>query len=480
MENYSNNLRNFLEIPYDKLEELNLEAKKKRVLNADESITCEYYLSYLKKEKRLKAVTIGFSDLEGRFHMLDYDKKFFLANYYNLTFDGSSIRGFSRQAESDLRLKIDWRAFWWLPSDVFGAGKVLIMGEILDQAGKPYEMDTRGLLKSYVGKLRREKGYTVYAANEVEGFLLKGEDAEKNYNERVGFEIVAKGGYYHSLPGDMLRVFIDKAAEAQRAMGFENEKDHPEVAPSQFELNYSYSEVVNAADQIQIYKLVARQIARTMGMTATFLPKPIIGVNGNGMHTNISVAQNGKNIFYDKKERGSLSKFGWEFIHRILSNANDICLILNSSVNAYRRLDPHFEAPNEIKVSEVDRGAMIRIPLFNEHSARIELRSVAPDANPYLMMYAVAKVGLEGTSNRKDKNKRARVKCLPSNIQTAIAQFRQSSAVTKLFGDKFKKKFIELKQAAADRSPLELGVKVKNGEVLYHHEVYNQMLWNDF
>jgi len=480
MDSLSTPLRNFLEIPYDELEERNLEAKRKRAERVDEKELQEYYLSYLKKEKRLKAVTIGFSDLEGRFHMLDYDKKFFVANYNGLTFDGSSIRGFSRQAESDLRLKIDWGSFWWLPSDVFGSGKILIMGEVMDRDGSPYGMDTRGLLKRYTKELAEKKGYTVYAASEVEGFLLKGEDAEKNFNERVGFEIVAKGGYYHSLPGDILRIFIDKTAEAQRAMGFENEKDHPEVAPSQFELNYSYSEVVNAADQIQIYKLVARQIARNMGLTATFIPKPIVGINGSGMHTNISIAKKGKNIFYDKKGRGSLSTLGWDFVNRILSNASDICLFLNSSVNAYRRLDPHFEAPNEIKVSEVDRGSMIRVPLFNERSARIEVRSIGPDANPYLTLFALIKTGLEGTVRKDEEGKRPRVRCLPGTIQTAIQLFKQSDAVRDLFGDELKRKYVELKQLTADRSPIELGTKVKNGEVLYHHEVYNQMLWNEY
>jgi len=480
MNNKTDTLRSFLEIPYDELEKMNLEAKKLRSSRENESEIKKHYLGYLEKEKRLKAVTVGFSDLEGRFHMLDYDKKFFLSNYDNLTFDGSSIRGFSRQAESDLRLKIDWPAFWWLPSDVFGPGKVLMMGEVLDTNGKPYEMDTRGLLKKYVTLMKKEKGYVFYASNEVEGFLLKGEDAEKNFNERIGFEIAAKGGYYHSLPGDLLRTFIDRTAEAQRAMGFENEKDHPEVAPSQFELNYSYSEIVNAADQIQIYKLVARQIARNMGMTATFLPKPIIGINGSGMHTNLSVSKNGKKLFYDKDGKGQLSQFAWDIVNRILSNASDICLILNSSVNAYRRLDPHFEAPNEIKVSEVDRGSMIRIPLFNERSSRIEIRSVGPDANPYLVMYVLIKIGLEGTIKKESKNKRYRVKFLPGNIHTAIQLFRQSDTITRLFGEELKKRFVNLKLAAADRSPTELGTKVKNGEVLYHHEVYNQMLWNDF
>lgn len=473
-------LRNFLEIPYDELERLNLEAKRKREQGENEKSLKIFYTSYLAKEKKLKAVTIGFSDLEGRFHMLDYDKDFFLSNSENLTFDGSSIRGFSRQAESDLRLKIDWAAFWWLPSDVFGAGKVLIMGEVLDRTGEPYEMDMRGVLKTYAEKLKREKGYVICAANEIEGFLVKGIDAEQNFDEKTGFEIVAQGGYYHSLPGDVLRIFIDHTAEAQRAMGFENEKDHPEVAPSQFELNYSYSEVVNAADQIQLYKLIARQVARNMGFTATFLPKPIVGINGSGMHTNMSIAKAGKNIFYDKKGKACLSKVGWEVVNRILSSAANTCLLLNSSVNAYRRLDPHFEAPNEIKVSEVDRGAMVRIPLFNERSARIEVRSVGPDANPYLVMYSLIKIGLEGPLNKKDIHKRERIKYLPGDIHTAIQLFRKSHTIAQIFGENFIKKFAGLKLITADRSPVELGTKVKHGEVIHHHDVYNQMLWNDF
>ena len=137
----------------------------------------------------------------------------------------------------------------------------------------------------------KKKGYTLNAANEIEGFLFKGSDAERRYHETGKFDYVNTGGYYHSLPGDPLRTFIDTAAEVQRAMGFQNEKDHPEVAPSQFEINYSYGEVVAAADQIQLYKLICRQVATKMGLTASFLPKPVVGVNGSGMHTNVSITQ---------------------------------------------------------------------------------------------------------------------------------------------------------------------------------------------
>src|SRR5437763_9974897 len=278
----STELRNFLALSYDELEELNLKAKEQRSNRAASHKVQEDRLKYLTDERRIKAVTVLFSDLEGRLHMLDYDKKFLLKSWDNLTFDGSSIRGFTAQRESDLRLGIDWSAFYWAPADVFGPGKVLVFGDVIDKGGEPYAADIRGILKEFANRLYEEKGYTLNAANEIEGFLFQGADAERRYHETGKFEYVNTGGYYHSLPGDPLRTFIDRTAEVQRAMGFQNEKDHPEVAPSQFEINYGYGEVVAAADQIQLYKLICRQVATNMGLTASFLPKPVVGVNGSG------------------------------------------------------------------------------------------------------------------------------------------------------------------------------------------------------
>ena len=411
--------------------------------------------------------------------MLDYDKKFLLKSYDNLTFDGSSIRGFTAQRESDLRLGIDWSAFYWAPADVFGPGKVLVFGEVTDKDGSPYSADMRSVLKQFANGLHAKQGLTLNAANEIEGFLFLGTDAERRYHETHKFEYVNTGGYYHSLPGDLLRTFIDTTAEVQRAMGFENEKDHPEVAPSQFEINYSYGEVVAAADQIQLYKLICRQVATRMGLTASFLPKPVVGVNGSGMHTNVSISQNGKNLFWDPKGEEQLSKMGWQFVDRILTHGNDICLMLNPSVNAYRRLDPHFEAPNQIKASATDRGSMIRIPIGNERSMRVEVRSVAPDANPYMVMFSIFRSGLEGET-AKIKNLRQAERYLPDNIYTAMENFRASAWITKLLGDDVKGRYAELKQASADRCPRLLGTFVKAPEVQYHHDVYNQFLWNMF
>lgn len=471
-------LRDFLEIPYDQLEELNLEAKAQRVGRTPADAVREERMRYLTDEKRIKAVTVCFADLEGRLHMLDYDKKFLLKSADNLTFDGSSIRGFSVQAESDLRLGVDWPAFYWLPADVFGPGKVLVFADVLEKDGSPYAADLRSRLRAYTAELHAREGLTCHVANEIEGFLFKGRSAEQRYRETGEFEPVSTGGYYHSLPGDPLRTFIDTAAEVQRAMGFANEKDHPEVAPSQFEMNYSYTEAAVAADQILLYKLICRQVASRLDMTASFLPKPMTGVNGNGMHTNMSLARGDQNLFHDPDGEDGLSEYGWAYVDRILNSGQDLCLLLNASVNSYRRLDPHYEAPNQIKASPVDRGSMVRIPIGNARSARIEVRSIAPDANPYMAIYALLRTGIEGPL--PSGNIRQTGETLPDNIYDAIANFRASALIAQVLGEDVREKYADLKQIVADRCPRKLGSLIKRAEVQFHHEVTNQYLWSRF
>ncbi len=475
----SSELQDFLRLSYSELEDLNLRAKEQRMKRVAIEQVREERLKYLTDERRIKAVTVLFSDLEGRLHMLDYDKKFLLRSWDNLTFDGSSIRGFTAQKESDLRLGIDWHAFYWAPADVFGDGKAMVFGEVIDKDGSPYLGDMRAVLKKFSTEQNTQNRLTLHAANEIEGFLFKGVDAERHFHESGSFEYVNTGGYYHSLPGDALRTFIDKCAEVQRAMGFQNEKDHPEVAPSQFEINYSYAEVVAAADHIQLYKLICRQVATKMGFTASFLPKPVVGVNGSGMHTNVSVAKDGKNLFWDPNGNEKISKYAWDFVDRILSHGLDLCLVMNASVNAYRRLDPHFEAPNQLKASAVDRGSMVRVPIGNERSARIEVRSVGPDANPYMTLYSVFRTGIEGEVAPVE-NLRSADRFLPDNIYDSMDLFDQADWTTKLFGADVKARYLDLKKGSADRCARLLGTIVKAPEVQYHHEVYNQFLWNQF
>lgn len=471
-------LRDFLEIPYDQLEELNIGVKEQRRARVPAEQIREERMAYLAGEKRIKAVTVCFTDLEGRLHMLDYDKKFLLKSDDNLTFDGSSIRGFSAQVESDLRLIIDWEAFYWLPADVFGPGKVLVFGEVRQRDGSPYPGDMRSRLKAFLADLYTREGLTVNLANEIEGFLFQGRNAEQRYRELGEFTPVSTSGYYHSLPGDPLRTFIDTAAEVQRAMGFANEKDHPEVAPAQFEMNYGYTEALIGADQILLYKLICRQVASRLDMTASFLPKPVTGVNGNGMHTNISISKGDVNLFHDASGEEGLSQYAWAFVDGVLHHARDLCLVLNASVNAYRRLDPHFEAPNQIKASPIDRGSMVRIPIGNARTARVEVRSIAPDAHPHLAIYLLLRAGLSRAEVAAGIRQGATT--LPDNIYDAIADFRASAFVAETLGEETQAKYADLKDAVAHRCPRLLGSLIKRAEVQFHHEVTNQYLWSRF
>jgi glutamine synthetase len=478
--------KHLLDLDYLELEERNLAIKKERAGGKSSEEMRKKYMEYLEEEIGIKAATVFFSDLEGRLHMLDYDKKYLLGAEDNLTFDGSSIRGFTAQKESDLRLKIDWRTFRFAPADLFGRGKVLLFANVCDKDGTFYHSDFRSRLAALCDELA-VKGITVNIAPEIEGFLFKGFKAEQTFDEKTGFEVVTSSGYYSSLPQDILRKFIDKFAEVQRAMAYENEKDHPEVAPAQFELNFRYTGALDSADQIQLYKLLARQVASAMGLTACFLPKPVQGINGSGMHTNISLSQNGKNIFYDAKGKHMMSDTSRRFAAGILFYGQDLCLIINSSVNAYRRLDPAFEAPNEIKMSATDRGSMIRIPIGNEKSARIEVRTVAPDANPYITCYTLIKCGLAGMEATDAEFKKmeetvfgGEAQKLPGEIAAAIENFEASGFMKKILGEENHAKFAELKRKVSDRSPRALGTTIKNGEILYHHEIYNQQIWSSF
>ena len=238
-------LRDFLEIPYDQLEEMNLEAKERaarprRPPTRSASSGCKY----LTDEKRIKAVTVCFTDLEGRLHMLDYDKKFLLKSADNLTFDGSSIRGFSQQQESDLRLAIDWPAFYWLPSDVFGPGKVLVFGEVLRARRHARTAPTcAALLKALHRRAVHEGRHGLPRRQRDRGLPLQGPRRRAALpRDRPASSSSPPAATTTRCRATPLRQFIDTAAEVQRAMGFANEKDHPEVAPSQFEMNYSYTE----------------------------------------------------------------------------------------------------------------------------------------------------------------------------------------------------------------------------------------------
>jgi glutamine synthetase len=477
-----------LDLSYPELEAKNLDMRAKRLSGMTDEDARNEMLNYLKDEKGIKTVLLAFSDLEGVLQTLEYDREFIIGAEDNLTFDGSSIHGFTELAQSDLRLRADWRSMRWLPADVFGAGKVMVFANVCNEDGTFYTSDFRSNLLTLCEKMYTEKGLVVNVAPEIEGFLFKNRKCEQAFDENLGFELATMSGYFNSLPQDTLRMFIDKFSEVLKALGYVNEKNHPEVAPAQFELNFRFSWAIDTADQIQLYKLIARQVAKAMNLTACFLPKPAQTLNGSGMHTNMSISKaDGNNLFYDESGECKLSEMAHRFITGILNRAKDLCLLMNSSVNSYRRLDPNYEAPNEIKYSAIDRGSMVRVPMGNEKSARIEVRTVAPDANPYLYMFGILKAGLEGIEASDSDYQAMRsavydkeVEKLPGHIYDALDDFESSEFMERVLGSENKRKFAGLKREVADMSPKALGTCVKKGEVIYHHEVTNQRIKSEF
>jgi glutamine synthetase len=266
----------------------------------------------------------------------------------------------------------------------------------------------------------------------------------------------------------------------QRALGFGNEKDHPEVAPSQFEMNYGYTEAPSRRPGAAL-QADRRQVAAQMDLTACFLPKPVAGVNGSGCTPTCRSRRGQEPLLRPRRARTGLSPSPGVFINRILASADDICLILNSSVNAYRRLDPHFEAPNQIKVSASDRGAMVRIPIGNERTARIEVRSIAPDANPYLAIYALLQDrprGAGGGGGRDGKRSRARASCPTTSTTRSACSRRASMPGAARRG--CTRSTPSSSSPQAERCAKALGSRVKRSEIQFHHEVTNQYLWGQF
>ena len=326
----------------------------------------------------------------------------------------------------------------------------------------------------------KKKGYTLNAANEIEGFLFKGPDAERHYHETGKFEYVNTGGYYHSLPGDPLRTFIDTTAEVQRAMGFQNEKDHPEVAPSQFEINYGYGEVVAAADQIQLYKLICRQVATNMGLTASFLPKPVVGVNGSGMHTNVSISENGKNLFWDAKGEEKLSKMGWAFRR---PHPDPRQRHLPAAESQRERLSPPRSA---LRSAEPDQGVRRRSRLDDPHSDRQREEHARRSALGRARRQPVPGDATRSSRRASTARPRRSRTCVRPSATCPTTSTTRSTISEKLewttHAARRRRQGPLRRPEASLRRPLPapLGTFVKAPEVQFHHEVYNQFLWNLF
>jgi len=439
----------------------------------------------IRETEGITEVIVMFTGLEGELHELPFEKRHFLNSEENLTFDGSSIGGFSTLDQSDLRLKPDWSSFKYAPADVFGPGKVIIIADVLDKDHKPYESDLRGTLKrgcSDLGEvLGMEGNVTFNIAPEIEGFLLEGINSDVNFN---GKELTPAdvGGYMRTRPGSKLSIFTERLRETLEALGMITEKRHGEVAPGQFEVNLKYANAVRAADQIQLYKYVAKEIAAQYGLTATFLPKVIEGINGSGKHINISVSQNGENRFYDTENHDGLSNLARRSIAGVLYHSPAITAVACSSASSYQRLDPKFEAPNAIQQSSTDRGSIIRIPIGDRNSTRIEARFPDPECNPYMALTLFLRAMVDGVVATGNKSAEMLALLennenpgkLPGSLSEALDKFEKSELANNAMGPDAHKKYLELKREATRKTGDEkLDIQ---RSILGHHATRNQLI----
>jgi glutamine synthetase len=410
--------------------------------------------------------------------MLDYDKKFLLKSADNLTFDGSSIRGFTPQRESDLRSSSTGaRSIGRRPTS--SAGKVLVFGDVIDRDGSPFAADMRGILKTVLEEQFEKNGYTLNAANEIEGFVFQGLDAERTSRDRQ--VRVRQHRRLLSLAARRPAAHVHRYGRRSAARDGLREREGP-----------SRGRALAVRDQLQLRR--SRGGRRYDPTLQADLP-PSRHAPGHDRelpaqarrrrqrqrhaHQRLGEQRRQEHLLGSDGEETSAPSAGSSSTASS-PVGNDICLLLNASVNAYRRLDPHFEAPNQIKASAVDRGSMVRVPIGNERSARVEVRSVGPDANPYMVMLLGLQDRPRGRISERTRQP-APSRSLPARQHLRRArQLRSSEWTTTLFGADVKGRYADLKQASADRCPRLLGTFVKAQEVQYHHEVYNQYLWNLF
>lgn len=373
-----------------------------------------------------------------------------------MMFDGSSIEGFVRIEESDMYLYPDlatWMIFPWGNEQ----GKVArLICDIYTADGKPFAGDPRGNLKRVLKKMK-EFGFTSFNLGpEPEFFLFKLDEGGKptlNLND--------DGGYFDFAPTDMGENCRRDIVLELENLGFEVEASHHEVAPGQHEIDFKYEDAVDACDNIQTFKLVVKTIARKHGLHATFMPKPLYGISGSGMHCNMSLFSENQNAFFDEEGPKQLSQTAYYFLGGLLEHARAYTAVCNPTVNSYKRLVPGYEAPVYVAWSGKNRSPLVRIPESRGLSTRLELRSVDPAANPYLALAVLLAAGLDGIENKKlppaavDRNiyimteeerKQADITDLPSTLHNALKELRNDEVIREALGSHIYANFMEAKR----------------------------------
>jgi glutamine synthetase len=374
-------------------------------------------------------------------------------------FDGSSIEGFARIEESDMIAMPDPETFQIVPWRAGENPVARMFCNILNPDGTPYEGDPRYVLKKLLKKIS-DKGYTFYVGPELEYFYFESKDAPKG---------IDNAGYFDARPLDMGADLRRQTIFALQSLGIQVEYSHHEVAPSQHEIDLRYDEALRMADKTMTYRLVVKEIARQNGLYATFMPKPIFGQNGSGMHVHQSLFKGKKNLFYDKNDKFHLSKMAKGYIAGIMRHAPEMIAITNQWVNSYKRLVPGYEAPVYISWARRNRSAMIRVPMYKpgkETATRIEFRAPDPACNPYLAFAVMLAAGLKGIEEgyalpdpieedifelSEQQKKDRGIETLPGNLYAAILEIEKSDLVREAVGDHIFKKFIENKKIEWDQ-----------------------------
>ena len=366
-------------------------------------------------------------------------------------FDGSSIEGFVRIEESDMYLYPDldtFTIFPWRPQQ----GKVArIICDVYCADGTPFEGDPRYILKRQIGKAA-EMGYTFNVGPECEFFLFHQD--ENGQPTTITHE---KAGYFDLGPVDLGENARRDMVLTLEDMGFEIEASHHEVAPAQHEIDFKYDEAMNTADNIMTFKLAVKTIAKRHGLFASFMPKPKCGINGSGMHINMSLSQDGKNIFDDVNGELGLSKEAYYFIGGIIKHMKAITVIMNPLVNSYKRLVPGYEAPCYIAWSATNRSPLIRIPASRGQETRVELRNPDPAANPYLALAVCLAAGLDGIKKEieppaevpeniyeldDDERESRGIESLPADLHDAIGELKKDAFIQEVLGQHITNKYI--------------------------------------
>ncbi|MCL7415137.1 MAG: type I glutamate--ammonia ligase [ANME-2 cluster archaeon] len=411
------------------------------------------------KEKDVRFVRLQFVDIQGIVKNVAIPiSQINKAMGQGISFDGSSIEGFVRIEESDMVLKPDLDTFQLLPWRHNGGSVARMICDVQQPNGKPFEGDPRYILRRAIEDAA-SMGFEMNTGPELEFFLFE------KHEGRATTTPHDSAGYFDFGPVDLAENIRREIVIALEGMGFEIEASHHEVASGQHEIDFRYGDALKTADNVVTFKYVTRTIANNMGLHATFMPKPLFGENGSGMHTNISLFKDGKNAFYDVDDEYGISDALRYFIGGVLEHINAITAVTNPTVNSYKRLVPGYEAPVYVSWSGANRSSLIRIPAARGSSTRIELRSPDPSCNPYLSFAAILCAGIDGIKNHTDpgqpvsdniyemdagQRKDRDIGSLPGTLRDALNELEQDSVIMNALGSHVFNDFLRLGRAEWD------------------------------